>query len=288
MEKTGRVLDGSAFAEETIAVYENREAGYDGRGVKVSRKRIKAEDREYILIEPAAFPTLGIRASVPGADHRIILESLEFLSPNRDGWNEFSRELSGEGRFTDDWHSGFLTVKIAPEVLDISSGRIRRGGSRITGNEALTALRNRQERIDVLAAWMATYLEAREPFRTESGRAGRSFADQDEFEEFWEPVLFPETVPAKKRPPAWAATAELQRDEQGSPVHWLRGEDINWSVDYTGALFPEETAALLQPVRNSGTMLRDWEEALPWIFYQFEWNAIMASLSQEIRLSKVR
>jgi hypothetical protein len=93
-------------------------------------------------------------------------------------------------------------------------------------------------------------------------------------------------VSAKKRPPAWTAvTGGRQGQRQGRRQ---RGEDINWSVDYTGALFPEETAEHLRPVRNSGTLLRDWEEALPWIFYQFEWDAIIASLSQEIRLSKVR
>jgi hypothetical protein len=283
MEKTGRVLDGSAFAESTIAVYENPVAAYAGRGVRVSRKQ--AGEREYLLIEFESFPTLGIRASAPDLNHRIILESIEFLSPNRFGWNEFSRELSGEGRFMDDWYSAFLMLPEAPELLDISAGRIRRGDSRVAGNEALTALRNRQERIDALTAWMTAYLKERAAFLPEF-EAGRGFADQDAFEEFWEPVLFPEMVSAKKRPPEWtSATGGKQGRRQG---RWQRGEDIRWSVDYTEALFPEETAENLRPVRNSGTLLRDWEEALPWIFYQFEWDAIIVSLLQEIRLSKVR
>jgi hypothetical protein len=277
MEKAGRVLDGSVFAEKTTAVYENPVAAYAGRGVRVSRKQ--AGEREYLLIELDSFPTLGIRASAPDLNHRIILESIEFLSPNRYGWNEFSRELSGEGRFTDDWYSAFLAFPEAPELLDISAGRIRRGDSRIAGNEALTALRNRQERIDALTAWMTAYLEQQDPSRPESG-AGQRFADQDVFEEFWKPVLLPEMVSAKKRPPAWIAVTGGGR--------WQRGEDIRWSVDYTEALFLKETAENLRPVRNSGTLLRDWEEALPWIFYQFEWDAIMTSLLQEIRLSKVR
>jgi hypothetical protein len=283
MEKAGQVLDGSAFAEKTEAAYENSEAGFSGGGVRVSRNRVTAQDREYILIEFAAFPTLGIRASVPDRNHRIVLESLEFFSPNRDGWNVFSREISGEGRFKDEWYTAFLVIPQAPEVLDIAAGRILRGGVRITGDEALTALRNREERIAALVTWMASRLEG------EGSPSG--FKDEGAFADFWEPILFPEMVPAKKRPPEWAApewAAPEWTAGGGRGGRWQRGEDIAWSVDYTEALFPPETAENLRPVRNSGTLLRDWEEALPWIFYQFEWDAIIASLSSEIRLVKVK
>jgi hypothetical protein len=273
VENAGKMLDGSAFAEKTLAVYENRETDF---GVRVSRKLVKPEGPEYLLIEFDAFPTLGIRASAPDKDHRIVLETLEFLSPNQDGWNEFSRELSGEGRFKDEYYVAFLSLREAPEVLDISAGRIRRNSARITGDAALTFLRNRQERIDTLTVWMASYLETHAP--------SRRFADQKAFEDFWAPVLFPEMVKAKKRPPEWTAATSGGR-RQG---RWQRGEDINWSVDYTEALFPEGPMDSLRPVRDSGTLLRDWEEALPWIFYQFEWDAIMASLLPETRLSKVR
>jgi hypothetical protein len=276
VEKTGRVLDGSAFAEKTESVYGNGEAGFSGQGVRVSRKRIKAQGREYILIELAAFPTLRIKASPPGRDNRIVLESLEFFSPSRDGWNVFSREISGEGFFKDEWYTAFLAIPEAPELLDISSGRILRGGVKIAGDEALTALRNREERIAALVSWMASRLEGEE--------SPPGFKDEAAFAEFWKPILFPETVPARQRPPGWAEAAEGGRGQRQGRQ---RGEDIAWSGDYTEALFPPGTAENLRPVRNSGTLLRDWEEALPWIFYQFEWDAIMASLSSEIRLVKV-
>jgi hypothetical protein len=281
MEKTGRVLDGSAFAEKTEAVYENKEAGFAGRGVRVSRKRARAQDREYILIEFAAFPTLRLRASPPGGDHRIVLEALEFFSPSLDGWNVFTREISGEGRFKDEWYTAFLAIPRAPELLDISAGRVSRGGARIAGDEALTALRNRGERIEELVLWMASRLEG------EGLSAG--FESQGAFEKFWTPILFPETLPAKKRPPGWAAAGQQGSRRQGRRQgRWQRGEEISWSVDYTEALFPPGPAESLRPVRDSGTLLRDWEEALPWIFYQFEWDAIIGSLSSEIRLVKVK
>ncbi|MDR0708822.1 MAG: hypothetical protein LBF77_02010 [Spirochaetaceae bacterium] len=271
MEQTGRLLDGSAFAETTDAVYENKDAGFSGQGVTVSRKRTEGNG-EYLLIEFAAFPTLGIRTTTPDMNHRVVLESLEYFGPNLNGRNVFSRELSGEGRFKDEWYTVFLTVPQTPEILDISGGMIARNGARITGSEALAALRNRSERIDALVSWMAFRLEENDPLRV--------FEDEGVFKEFWEPILFPETVAAKKRPPGWAAAAEGGR--------WQRGEDIAWSVDYTEMLFADEEAENLRPVRNSGTLLRDWEEALPWIFLQFEWDEIKESLLSEIRLTKVK
>jgi hypothetical protein len=35
-------------------------------------------------------------------------------------------------------------------------------------------------------------------------------------------------------------------------------------------------------------MLRDWEEALGWIYFQFRWEDIMESLGSEIMLGKTK
>jgi hypothetical protein len=43
---------------------------------------------------------------------------------------------------------------------------------------------------------------------------------------------------------------------------------------------------MLREIRNSGTMLRDWEEALPWIFIECKWEKIMELLSRETILRK--
>jgi hypothetical protein len=270
MEKTGRAADGSAFKEKTLAVFENPEAGYAEKGITVSRVRRNRDRGEYILIELAAFPTLKLRASTPDMYHRISLESLEFLAPNLSGWNEAERPLAGEGHFKDEWYYGFFFLTGSPEALDISGGRIRRNDERLTGEDALKALHNREERVKVITEWMHSWLLERE----ERG----VFSSQNEFAEFWEPVLFPELAPPKKRPAEWppAGGRELSRR--------ARGEDILWNLDYTDAVFSET----LRPVRNTGTLLRDWEEAQAWIYIDFEWDSIVESLLQEIRLSKIK
>jgi hypothetical protein len=262
-EAGGRVLDGSAFAEKTLAVY--REEG----GTQVDRLRDKA-GQEFIAIRTGAMPNLRIRGSLPDGEGDFFVHSLEFLSPNLSGWNEFTLELSGSGSFVEGYSAGgaqtaVLQLRAPPETLDISEGKLRRGSARLGGDQALTALRNRRERIAVLARWM----------KEQSGLP--AFADQAAFESYWKPLLFPELFKPKDRPSAWARANVDSGD-------WVLGEDIRWSAAYTQALFPED----LWPVRNSGTLLRDWEEAAPWMRLEFEWDAIVQFLCGKIELTKIK
>jgi hypothetical protein len=264
-EAGGRVLDGSAFAEKTLAVY--REAPKKGTRVDLLRDRA---GREGIAIRVDAMPNLRIKGSAPDGEGGFFVTSLEFLSPNLNGWNEFTLELSGSGSFVEGPSAGgaqtaALRLKAPPETLDISRGKLRRLSVRLSGDQALTALRNRRERILVLTRWM----------KEQPGLP--AFSGQAEFEAYWKPLLFPELSKPGDRPAAWAA---LDADS-GERV---LGEDIRWSAVYTRALFPEA----LWPVRNSGTLLRDWEEAAAWIRLEFEWDAIVRFLSGKIELTKIK
>jgi hypothetical protein len=262
-EAGGRVLDGSAFAEKTLAAY--REA--PKQGTRVDRLRDKA-GQEFIAIRVDSQPNLRIRGTLPDGKGNFFVSSLDFLSPNLSGWNEFTLELSGSGSFVEGFSADGIPAAVlrleAPlETLDISEGKIRRGSSRLSGPQALTALRNRRERIAVLAQWM----------REQPGLPG--FSGQADFEAYWKPLLFPELSKPKERPAAGAGA---------NAGAWVLGEDIRWSVAYTQALFPEE----LWPVRNSGTLLRDWEEAAAWIRLEFEWDTIVKFLSGKIELAKIK
>jgi hypothetical protein len=272
VQKGGELLDGSLFTEKNLAVFEDKTGGPEHKGIRVSQVLRKRDNREILAITARAFPTLRISGSAPAWDGRFGLESLEFLSPNLTGWNEFSRELSGEGLFWINGISATFNLRGAPEMLDISSGKIRRNTTRITGDQALAALRNREERVSAITSWMREWLESREP--------GRRFINLKDFEKYWKPILFPETVSAKKRPAEWTATGAVGAQD----AEWVWGEDIRWNKTYTAALLPEE----LWPIRDSGTLLRDWEEAAAWIYYQFAWDYIMESLTSETRLSKIK
>jgi hypothetical protein len=277
MQKTGELVDGSAFREKKTAAYrtggkkqrrEKTPALGSGKGILVE-KGLRRNGEGFTAIRFEALPTLRLLGSEPDAEGNFSLASLEFLCPNLSGWNEFSRELSGSGVFrvrtAGTGEEAVLRLDGETELLDVAGGRIRRNSSRITGGEALSALRNRQERISVLTEWMKARADRKDD---------REYANQAEFEKHWKPVLFPELVKAKARPPEWIAEGAVR----------VRGEDVGWNTAYTEAVFPEE----LRPARNSGTMLRDWEEAAAWIYLQYEWDRIMESLTHEIFLVKIK
>ena len=254
MDKAGQVIDGSAFAQRTTALYRSQ-----GAGVEISVVENKNSERA-VIIAAVKFPMMKILASMPDEDGAFYPVSLVYLAGNLHGWNEYTLGLLGAGSLDLGDNSGRLQIDEI-ESVEITAGRIQRYDTRITGAEALTALRNRRERITALAEWMGTL----------DGPAG---TDIDEFEKYWKPVLFPEMVSNKKRPEGWLREGDV----------FKRAEDIRWNTGYTQRVFPEE----LWPVRDSATLLRDWEEALSWIYLEYEWKNIAGLLSGEIILQKIR
>jgi len=252
VDKTGQVLDGSAFVEKKTSVYE-------AYSIKITEVRNKAGEQS-VIITLDNFPMMKIRGSYPDAQGLFYLTSLDYLGGNEHGWNEYSLDIAGTGRLN--IAEDFATVAINPEIeaVQISSGRIHRYDTRITGHEALSSLRNRRERVLALSSWIT---------ERESAAGGTSAKS---FEKKWKPVLFPEMVSKKNRPVNW--------QQEGDP--WVRAEDIRWNTGYTDRTFPEE----LKQVRNSGTLLRDWEEALSWIYLEYEWENIKNLLSRQIILQK--
>ena len=146
--------------------------------------------------------------------------------------------------------------------MQISSGRIRRFNTFITSGDALSALRNRNERILSIVEWMNTIKDAPN---------GQTIKD---FKKYWKLLLFPEIVCNKQRTVDW-----FQENDRFALV-----EDIYWNTGYTERVFPEE----LIPIRNSGMLLRDWEEALSWIYMEYELENIIEILSNQIILQRKR
>ena len=254
MEKAGQVVDGSAFSQKTTALYRSQSAG-----VEISVVENKNSERS-VIITAVEFPMMKILASMPDEEGIFFPVSLVYLAGNFHGWNEYTLGLLGAGSLDLGEDSCRLTVNEI-EPVEITAGRIHRYDTRITGAEALTALRNRRERITALAEWMDS-LDAPDG------------NDIKEFEKYWKPVLFPETVSNRNRPESWLREGDI----------FKKAEDINWNTGYTQRVFPEE----LWPVRDSATLLRDWEEALSWIYLEYEWKNIAGMLSGEIILQKIR
>ena len=261
VETTGRALDGSVFAEKKIATYRTVKKTKTSAGIELSEMQNKAGEKS-VVITFDKFPTIKFRGSIPDENGEFYLTMLNYLGGSAQGWNEYSLDLYGQGTMTLSETSAMFSIPQEIETVQITWGRIRRYDTRITGTEALTALRNRHERILALTEWM----NGRENPPREM--------DLKQFEHYWKPILFPELVSQKIKPAGWQ-----QENDQ-----WNKAEDIRWNTSYTERTFSE----LLRPIRDSGTMLRDWEEALDWVYYTYEWSVIVEQLTPETVFSRVK
>ena len=261
VEKTGQVLDGSAFTEKKVARYRAQKKKGSALDLEILTVRNKSGQHSLVIM-PKSFPSVKIRGTEPDAQGNFWVNSLEYLSGSATGWNEYSMELSGTGMFRQNDTDANFSLGGEIRGLEISRAKIRRYDTRITGTEAEANLRNRSVRIEALTEWMLS---------RENAKKGMS---RKEFSKFWKPILFPEISAKRKRPADWSRPGDT----------WGRAEDIRWNHSYSERAFPEE----LRLVRNSGTFLRDWEEAFEWVYLQYEWETLTGLLSHETTLIRVK
>jgi len=257
MESAGRFLDGSIFEEKRKALYKSLEKDGSVADMELSITENK-NNETYFTISISKYPMFKLRALKSSEEGAFNFTSLEYLAGSTHGWNEFSLELIGEGNF--DSENGVLQI-LEIELVQITKGRIQRYDTRLTSANALTALRNRRERINAITSWMTS-------------REAPSLNTAKEFTNYWEPLFFPEIVPKKKRPQNWLEQDDIRQKE----------DDINWNLSYTERVFSEE----LWTVRNTGTLLRDWEEAFSWIYMEYNWEYIVELLINEIKFNKIK
>ena len=286
VEKTGRVVDGTAFAEKTVASYSAQKESEK----KKSKKKKKGNSENTIIevreiqdksgldslvISFEALPCLRIRGSAPDAVGNFYFSSIDYLAGSLSGWNEFIMELSGTGMFKRETETALLCSTSTLEQIEITNAKILHNDTRIIGDEALSALRNRRERIDALTSWMKNYV-------IQQGK--RNFADSKEFDSYFKPILLPELCEKEKRPSNYSTKG----------VQWERALDVKWNKSYSDILFFESDAQKeysveeLKKLRNSGTLMRDWEEALEWVWIQYNWESIVENLSAQTTVYRTK
>jgi hypothetical protein len=246
-EGAGEILEGKFVY--ALRRYRGPMTAPEGRGYQVLERAAKSGGGLDILIE--AVPCITLKASVPDKNGNFYLKSLDYLGGNSAGWVEFSMALSGGGTFVSWGYGATLRLRPPIEAALISGGKIRRGGTLLSGEDALRALNNRYERIQALTGWMR--------------EAPQSFSVFEDFEAHWKPILLPELVPRKKRPPLY---------NTGDEARWVMAEQVRWNTAYTEKILPEE----LRFLRDSGTLKRDWEESREWIFLIYAWDHIFNTL----------
>ena len=285
VDKAGGVLDGSAFEQKILARYataKTRPRSKTKDGVTVTLTRDKSAASR-IVIEDERFANLKLRGNFDEAGGVFELTEYTFLCASPHGWNDITVAVIGSGELTrrdappgaslalNSASDGFGEAAI--EVIGISGGAVRRGAARLSGEEALTALSNRRERLLAVAQWMREQQDV------------PAFKSQNEFAAFWEPVFFPELSPFTKAAPPFDALYAAAR--QKDAARRVLGDDVSWNAAYTELLF-EGAAGRLCPVRDSGALLRDWEESLAWLYLEYSWDSLVETLSRGVPLVKAK
>ena len=269
VHKGGELLEGTHAGESNMAIYKSvRDSSVRKKDEnKIELKEIAQKDGNvFVEISSSKWPGLALRGGKPGGSGNFDLYEARILSSHENGWNEFNLDILGKAVFSDPKRSGgILYIPGSAERIQISSGRIRLKSSRLSGDAALSPLRNRRERILALIEWMNGWLL--------ENQKNVNLLSQRDFTEFWEPLLFPELAKKRKRPPEYST----------QNAEWGRADSIRWNLTYTERIFPEE----LRELRNSGALLRDWEEALPWIFMEYSWDYIISSFNN-VELQKAK
>jgi len=249
VEKTGMALDGSLFAEKTVAQYE-------GVTTRITVRETRAKDgATYLLAHLDAFPFVTLRTTTPDERGQVKLVAFQFLASTYSGWNEFTLDLTGRGTFE---HDTLRVEALTP--IAISAGKLLHRDRRLSGEQALASLRNREARIEAIAEWMW-------------GMTAPVFPNLDAFEAYWRPLLLPELVSANERPVVW---------ERGADT--ARGETVAWNSAYTTLMFPQN----MWELRDSGALLRDWEEASAWIYFTYAKVYIIEQFSKSFMVHKVK
>jgi len=255
IQKSGEFLDDSLSGDITVSVFTS-----DKKPKTEYRKILTENGDEGFIITSSAYPGLKFRGT--RNVYNLFFTQIEFLSSHVHGWNEFTLAVIGRGSFYETGANGVLQIPTAAQIINISEGRIRYRNNRITDDAALYILRDRRERIISLTEWMNEYAVER--------GIKIQFTSIKEFEKFWKNILFPELTTRKNRP--------IEYSENNA--EWITGNEIKWNSGYTKILFPDD----MQELRNSGALLRDWEESISWIYLEYSWDSIAAFLNgQEFR-----
>ena len=255
-------------ATPDYALRGSTETGDTPEGAELMIDIYRASDRPEASNQPEArirsslIPALTLVGDlVPGerGQTEIYLTTIELFANWANGWTEGRYEASGRLSLiaTNAFDPGVesssgrlmapgryvLRVEDPPKLWGVVAGEIRYYDSYYRGDDGVAKVRARVDRLQALAEFLREQPDSPEFYR----HMRRGSPEHPSFREDSLPRLFPE--------PAGEELPEGPREI---------GSDIAWSVDYTEKNFPEQ----LRPLRNSGTMFRDYEEALE-LFYSF-------------------
>lgn len=265
-----RGLEGSLAPSGRLVLASKWKGGKESGGIcatLMTEKTGRNAKKYWLCLESDRMPGLKLYAPVAdtangerfdSARFDADFSSAVFFCNYDDGWSWFDMPVSGRVAVEKTDEELRLKSDSGIERLPAHRARLRAGSRIMSGDRAMDALKNRQERIAALAEFMHGKKETANNLTL------------PEFKSVWQSFLFPETVQAKKRGEEWKnLTAKTK---------FSRAEEYSWNEEYSYAVFPEN----MRELRQTGALWRDWIEAGPWIYAEYNWTAFNRELERGV------
>jgi len=183
----------------------------------------------------------------------IELEEISYFRNWTRGWTEAKVEAFGTLRLTLTAGAWKAEVLEKPAIGTVRGAKVRYMDTFLSDDQALRAVANRMERIKAATAFRRENGDDAWFVRPEKKTRFFGLVSYPGYAEAYGPRFFPERYGYPKG---------------SAPVGPRRkGDDLYWDTGYTRSVFPEQ----LWEVRDSGTLYRDWEEAIGLWFLADQW-----------------
>lgn len=176
-----------------------------------------------------------------------------------DGWTELDFVVEGELIFQREDHHWVYRGDGTPALIDISQAAIRYRNTILRGEEARREALNRQNRLKAFTKLLRDEM----PASSISTQQPALFKNLKHFKKIVGKRWFPEAM----------GHDEGWKDFNFNDKGYIRSHGISWSVSATETLLPEE----LHELRTSGTLFRDYEEGLEWLYLEWLWDYYFSS-----------
>ncbi|AFG38373.1 hypothetical protein [Spirochaeta africana] len=198
------------------------------------------------------------------------IDSLQLFLNWQQGWTEVEYMAGGAVRWSPEAGGWRAEVLEPVELVGVERAAIRRQEQRLRGDRAWEEARRRSERIAEIAVLARDQLPPRLMAHDRPNYPWHVLRARENFQQLWGHTFFPEVY-------GWREYRDVAAVDRHAPTE--RGEDIAWNRSVTGYLLPEAYADL----RNSGTLFRDFEEGLEWIYMVWVWDLFFQEILPQLQ-----
>ncbi len=206
-------------------------------------------------------------------DIELYINTMKFLVNWPNGWTEGEANVNAKIKLFKEENYYKCNVEENFEFFEITKGRIRFQDDYYYDEKGLTNVKNRFDRIIAVNQFLKKQPDFPEFFYTPLFNSKLGLSYNNKVKKLLFPELSPDSIIYKDK--------EFKVTDPSSDL--VLAETILWNKKYTDKVFPEE----LREVRNSGTMLRDYEESLELCFAEYNLNYFFNKFLPEQKLTLV-